>query len=887
MNTLQQAREAGYSDEEIISHISTKEPEWANKYKMAKDAGYSDDEILQKRYERIARENELAQQNKEQMQQQRLEEVVEEQVKVGQTEDQEVSQPESKSLYSQPLLGEPIQKAIEGGFFGEAVKKGYENIPERKPLTDEEKQQIYSGAGLKNMLSGATLGLSENIPGLGLSDKERENLMASETLGGWLAGFLPVETAIKWVANPITRKTAQWASASPYGKQILTSLGRLTGIGTAGAALEGTEKVFKGELPDLETMAEQGSEWIALDLLLSGLGKTGSFVKSLLNKSKKINKPSAKVLRDTVNKMRERGVDFSDSERASTVALDIVEDLSQPYQKITSTDLKDSKISDKSTKRMIQDSSKLTESLPENLDATDLIKRAEEAYPQEILDSISPRAETELELGNSIKNGIDAEIQKAKDVYNPLYDSSENIAKGIETLPEDSIDTAKTILEDLKSLKTKPSGYQTVINTLETSIKDLGETSTKLGTTTEEVSVSKMMELKRRLSEIVDYDVLDWTIKKKLTPLIKSLKNEINDTLRLNNREAFLNWNSAEKTYAQSADRLKTQNIRKIRGETRPERIANDIKSPSVLKELKEALPSDIYAQTEREVLEQINAASYDKAKSIQREMSKSLSKEANAAAEKLVESKRATTQRNRAKVAQDSVLDELASSYEKGIRPKNTLDLWKTDRGQTIVRDALKGSPNKNEIIEYLNKQSVKDVIKTLLDKEGSIDYTKVNKVVRDRGSRQMMERVGGKEAVMFLGQLEQLAKQMESNLRRKATIFETKTPTTKGAGDRGKELIRKRARKNAPIEALIDDYAKKFGISSPYKIKYLLAGLGVGAAPKIAATAFTARVLYKMMNTPRLRKALKDAGSRKISPEAMGALINIILSSVDEEDE
>jgi len=783
--------------------------------------------------------------------------------------------------------------------------EGQESIPPEQdqiaqPPQEEEKISPFKGT--KAGLSALTLGLSENIPGLSLSKAERENLSASDKTFEFLAGFLPIEGAVKLIANPITNRTAKWAAASPYGKKTLQAAGRLFGIGTTGAAIKGTETAFKGELPSIEEMVEDGAMWAVLDGALSTLGYGGRFAKSLLSKAKKLNKPKEKVLKDVIDKLRKSGIELGENERTAMAALDILEGIEKTPTKATvsAQDLKTRKIDKKSTEELLDKSFELSQEIPKDLDADKVFKaRAQEGIvSDEALDIIGKRAKTDKVLGQSIKNGIDFEIQKAKQVYAPLYNFAKDVAKGIEVNPVEVVKVIDAVEKKIRGLETKSSGYATVLNTLQDARTDLGRTlipgskgaSYEL---TENISVSKALELKRRLSDIITYDLLDYNIKQELIPVVNSLRTFIKDSLGTHNKEAASLWSTAEKEYSKYARRFKNKNIREIRGETQPERIANKVSNPSILEDLKKTLPEETYAQVEREVLEQIQGDALPAAKKKVRNLSNSLSKNANEIAQRIEKNKTPSPKRSAVKKIEDSIVEDLSLSLEKGERPSKTLDLWRTEKGNKIVNNVLKDSPNKAEIVDYLNKQTLGDITKSVLDKKGVVDFSKVNKLVRDKESKALLKRIGGDDAVQFFSQLEQRAKQLEKNLKSQSTIFEGKRAQKEYKPEYGEQLIEKTYPKKKDPFGLMEGYLKSVGINSPYKLKYLIYGLGaLGtlpvalSAPKTVGGYITAALLFKLIKKPKVMKAFRDASSKGVSNRTMAQSLKIIDDALQEED-
>jgi len=848
MTPLDQARAEGYSDEEIREYISSQEPEWHQKYLRAKEAGYSDTEILEERQRRRLEEAKLDQQQDQQFQEEQ-----------------------------QPIVS-----------------------PTQEVPVEEEKMSPFKGT--KAGLSAATLGLSEQIPGLKLTQKERENLSASDKTFEFLASFLPIEGAIKVIANPVSKKTAQWAMASPYGKRALQAAGRLTGMGLTGAALEGTEQVFKGELPNVEDVVEHGTLWMAIDAGLSVLGKTGKFVKSLFSKSKQLKKPPAKVLRDTVNDMMEMGTDFSSNEKAAVAAIDTLEGMTKPSERITSDALRNKKVEFKPSEKFLEEVPEIGEELAEGIDINKLIKSKEEDVSKKILDEVGVRARTEQELGKNIQEGIESEIQRHKDIYDPLYEVSEHIAKDIRGVPEGPIKKALEIENQILSLDTKPSGYQTVINTIRTALKDLGYSSARvppgvniskeLLESKRSVTVSKMMELKRRLNQIIDYDLLDWGVKDRLKPLVAELRKSIEEGLAPY-MEAKAIWRAAENEYASAAKKFKTENIRKIRSQNRPERLAKEINSPTILQNLQDALPENTYKLVEREIIEQALSASPDKSEKIIREIYPSLSIEGKRAAKEVASVKNPLSPRAKRNKLHRSIYDDLSNAVEKGEKPKDVLKMWKTERGHKIVNEALKDSPNKDQIVDYLNNQTLNDMIKTVLKPDGKFDYSKINKLVRDKKSKKALQRIAGKDAVEFFTQLERRVKELEKNLRTQENIFRTNEyiykdgKIKKNISSYGGTKIARRRVKNAPFETIFDNVMKDLGVSSPLKLKYLLYAAGFGFAPKIVGAIGLTKLLVKVARKKPIMKAFKDATSKNIPPEKSARAIKTLVDLLNEEED
>ena len=68
------------------------------------------------------------------------------------------------------------------------------------------------------------------------------------------------------------------AEASSVAPGVLTAIAHLTEAGTTGAAVATTKSLVNtGELPDKETLVEEGMQWMAISLLMQSLTKSGKF----------------------------------------------------------------------------------------------------------------------------------------------------------------------------------------------------------------------------------------------------------------------------------------------------------------------------------------------------------------------------------------------------------------------------------------------------------------------------------------------------------------------------------------------------------------------------------------------------------------------------------
>lgn len=683
-----------------------------------------------------------------------------------------------------------------------------------RPIKEHQKPGAFYGT--RAMLSGATLGLSENIPGLGIDQEERKNASPSDKLGEFLGGFLPLEGAFTVIGKPIAKKTAEWASKSPYGKRVLSSLGKLVGVGTTGAAVNATSEAFKGEVPSIGDMGEHGAQWIALDIALNSLGKASSFTKALLRRSKASGKSTTKIMEELSERIRKEGIDTNDAEKLSEVAFKALEERNYgPHNEIKADQLKietpeeylsrqnehldklkdikptqqesgdilNKKITESRFKTLDESGIKISEPInPQEIDFYKTLDEAEQQTTTSKLDSVSKRADSNADLGKSIQEDVINTRKTAKAEEKALYDPAKKQAASLVSHPTLSRKAAKQGLIDVSTLSTKPAGYTSVKQNLLDVLQDIGKGYQ---------SIPKQMELAERLNKIIKYELLEPHVSKKLIPVVTALKKDIRNGLK-KDAEALLKWEQAEALHARNENVFSNEEILGVRESKNQENIVNLIDSGTSLQKIKNATSKEIHPQIERAVLEKIAESNAKTANDIFREVSKHLSEKSKSIAEDILASKASHPLKSKISSAKNTVVDELSDLVATGKRPSKTLDLWKTDKGRKLVKESLKETINSKEMISYLENQTLKDFSNSLLKENGTIDYKKLKTLLSNTEIRKAIESSGGRESLTFLHDLEKLNKNIEKNISLVEGIRKPGTP------EYGKGVIERTKQKN-----------------------------------------------------------------------------------------
>lgn len=875
-----------------------------------------------------------------------------------------------KKKYKQPPQG-PVgatQEALPGGKAPWYEKFGQALALQSRTSAIEPKA---TPTALKAGLSGATLGASELIPGLEV-EKEKYPIVAE-------AFKMGVEAETIGLLNKAFGPLAKLAQKSPIAKQALTSLAEITGWGLTGATEKTLTEAFKGKMPSAEDIITHGAEWAGLDAILKSFGLVGKFGNWILKKAKKEEIPSWQVVNNLLNEMKQEGIDISQEDRVTAKVLSefekpmetakkeakeiklskepepgkietaIKEPLEELEKEKHEIDLSTKKIEPKQYEKISGHAEEMAKHYtPKEIDSEKALQELEKSRAEEYIEKVGERAETEKKLGESVQQDIENNFKEQESIYEPLYKEVETTAENIEHTPTATVQKSNEILEKINSLKTKPEGYQKVVNTIKDVLSDLNykvvefENKFKILDPSgkqipfknliiqEKVPLSKSMELAKRLNKIIDYDLVGPSIKKQLKLIVRSLKDEIKQTLKKENIDSYNKFINAESKYAETAEKFGNETISNIRYLETPEKFASKIIEPSTLENLQKVLSPKQYNQVEREILEHLKEISFEKAKKIKREIEPFLSKNSKDAANSIIQHKSPSGKFITEKTAKIGIINELNKAFTTGKRPEKVLDLWKTLKGQKLIEESLKGTPNKKEILDYLTKQSFYDFTSSVIKKDGIIDFKKFNEYLSDPATLKNLKMIGGENAIKFFKSLENISKSIKFNVNLleklpKVNLFPKQGIYLKGEEKlikgaerikkpskevekfkkihpekeklkypkeekekryiRGEERLKEAAKKREPIKFKFDELSERYGFSPT--IKGVLTTLGIikftGPALGVAVT----KILYKIATRKLAQKSIKNILDK--SKQATKSPYNIMpfVASLSELDE
>ncbi len=766
----------------------------------------------------------------------------------------------------------------------------------------ERRAELGTAEATRGLAKGATLGFSELVPGL-----ETGDTLAAK--GGEVVGSLiPISRLINVFGGAATKL----ASKSPILQKQLSALGHLLGVGATGATVHEVEELAKGRQPSADDLIEKGIEWSLLDFGLGILGKTFQFGKALLSRSKATGESSYEALNNVLNEVKASGGDVSTPEAVGAKALEII---NKPVESVkaeikpttvakeglTPTDLKTKKVSEEPINRLNEESIRMSEAYqPARINLSRESQALDRTAIEERIEGVGERAVTDQDLGHSIREDINNNLQAAREEYAPLYRQAEQAAENLTHTPQNTAREAGNRITRLERIRTRPANYQSTIRQLETILEDAGYTIQRDEAGNIErilqngpVSVADSIELGRRVNSLIDFELIDPNVKNILRPVVRAIKTDVRAGLGAN-PDALAAYELAEAEHARVSQLFNRDSIRKIRSTESGERVAGIINSGTAAQDVRAVVSPAQQEQIEREILERLNNKNYEQARKQLREVERNLSGQNRALARDIVEAKNPHNTGVRNRLTQQGILDDISSAFNKGTRPDKTLNLWKTPKGQRLVRDAFRDSPNWAQVRSYLEKQSFNDMVASVLKPNGTIDFQKFNTFMKDPAAVQSIRDLGGEQAVSFFRGLETRVKQFESN----AKILE-RIPKKQelDKASRGKELLERMSRKDYPAKAKLNDWnewiKETLGLNAKATLSIFgiskLGAAGLGGLSTAIPTAVIGLIGYRLMNklltSPRARKAFIEMTKKHTDPIALVAAIEAFGKTVEED--
>ena len=422
--------------------------------------------------------------------------------------------------------------------------------------------------------------------------------------------------------------------------------------------------------------------------------------------------------------------------------------------------------------------------------ASGLKRNADQMFRNTQLSLISPIEATTEQAGRAIQDA--ANLTFRNEVLNAertAYSSARDAAEEVSGQAPKTLEEAKTLRANLTRNEPTPE-QRPLITFLDGLISDL-ETTTPASTTPASKLVdasgkplveaveheattqattrtaNDLVDLVQRSNQAVNYGGELREQSHRLAPLIATLRGEVGEILSENPVAAQL-YQDANLLHGRNAEIWGTRYMRNVRFSENPEQIIGSTKKASNMRNLKQAVQDPtIQGVTERAVVNQITeGGSPQSNRTAVHNLSPELSLNARNSADQLINVKDPlTTTGGRAAVRND-ILKDAAQSVNTGKRPEKILELMQTPKGYQIVRESLNGTPQSRELFQSFQRLFLEDIVTSITDKSGIIDFSKARQIFKNPEMRQVVEQIGGASLIRRFEQLESFANNFERNM-------------------------------------------------------------------------------------------------------------------------
>lgn len=218
-----------------------------------------------------------------------------------------------------------------------------------------------------------------------------------------------------------------------------------------------------------------------------------------------------------------------------------------------------------------------------------------QVHPEEIADPLS--------VGASLKGALDRQTKYIKGITNAQYSAAMfNLPDDAAIAPKSSLQFIDSVLDRLSKSPIQSTDRQGVINTFNEIKNAWGDAA--------EVPIDNLLETKKVLNEISDWDVTSTGVKNYYRGLLGQVKHDL-ETYGSSDPEFMSAFNTAEETHKMGAEALRNDFIKSVIKNESPTTILNQIRTPEDVSRVEKALAlgdnaTNIFAEIKRAKLQQI-----------------------------------------------------------------------------------------------------------------------------------------------------------------------------------------------------------------------------------------------------------------------------------------
>lgn len=384
---------------------------------------------------------------------------------------------------------------------------------------------------------------------------------------------------------------------------------------------------------------------------------------------------------------------------------------------------------------------------------------------QGILSTVSPFNVNERQAGVALQEAANTVFN---DVIRPAesaaYAAIEPLARDLNGIAPRALNQANELLSDI--LRTNPTpDQQPVIRYLENLIGQLGtETDAAVLPTTR--SAVDLIQMVQKGNKAVGYGSQLRLQSHRLSPILSTLRDELGGILSQN--PAALNaYTNANQLYRRNAQIWGTKYMRGVRFAQNPENITRTTRTPSNLRNLKQAIDDpNIQSLADRTVVDSITRKSTPSAKKALNEVQGELGQNGRNAAAQLIQEKDVLTNQGNRAAVRNQISKEAVASVNTGQRPKKALELMGTRKGYDLVRESLNGSQQSREIFQSYQRLFLEDMVKSITTDTGAIDFKKAARIFENTETRHVLNEMGGPRLSERFDQLQRSAQNFQRNI-------------------------------------------------------------------------------------------------------------------------
>lgn len=497
------------------------------------------------------------------------------------------------------------------------------------------------------------------------------------------------------------------------------------------------------------------------------------------------------------------------------------------------------------------------------------------------LNKITPQEMLPQESWKKAQDSAEALYEAEKKIYSPLYESVRASAKQIKIKPTKSSDMAKSILRQITRVETSPLGYTQTANLVKQVLHDLTGVSPGVDLIKSAMEsgnevllnsiyqslnrdyigrADKLMDLSVRLNDAINYESLTPSIKELLKPLQRTIKDELKETLKINDPSAFDNLIKADDLYKKTAKRFGNDAITNLRRTENPERLTDVFSQPSNLENLINLFGknSQQVKDAERQIIDQISRSNTKTANDTFRQLEPFLSQNAKEAGKEVISLGDKLSVPGQRRALQQSMLEDVSQSISTGQPPNYTTRAMLTPTGYQTAKDTFSRSQSGRELFKTLEKKLVSDIFDPIIVND-QIDWAKAARILDNPNTSLVLNEIIGPEGMAMMKNMQNYGQNIATNLN----LMKQQQPNLFN------KLINK--------------------LDSPSKI-FLAAVVGKAVAAPLWLTGAAGALMLKnslasMITNQKALKALKNLGNLSEMGPALLNDVGIINSVLDGE--